>query len=337
MQEKLPYRLFIIFFWSFWLLWIFIHFYIATDFYSSPFYALYDSLVSNSGLILISLALYNTLRYYGPNWKIALFLVFLIVLAALLWNLGSLSILSYIEMDNPPQALALRISVSTLLLSIFLLSGRAMKLYQDQQQEKERYKQFGKTLKQTELKQLRQQLQPHFLFNSLNSIYSLSLSHPDQAREMISKLSDFMRNTVRKDSGKLVRLEEEIKQVTLYLDIEKVRFGNRLKIEIDCQEKPLEARIPSLLLQPVVENAIKYGLYGTTGEVIIKLGCRLTGQFLEIAIENPFDMEARGGSNGTGFGLSSLRKRLFLLFNRSDLLITEEKDGTFKTLIRIPQ
>jgi len=111
-----------------------------------------------------------------------------------------------------------------------------------------------------ELSKLRLQLQPHFLFNSLNSISSLAGSKPDQARKMIQQLSDFLRGTLRKDDQQLTPLKDEFAHLQLYLDIEKVRFGHRLHTEIKCDELVEEMKIPALLLQPIVENAVKFGL-----------------------------------------------------------------------------
>src|SRR5690606_35869240 len=116
-------------------------------------------------------------------------------------------------------------------------------------------------LRSAELAKLRQQLQPHFLFNSLNSISALAGSKPEEARKMVHQLSEFLRGTLHKDEQTLVPFSDELRHLQLYLDIEKVRFGNRLKTEIDTHETCLNLKLPSLILQPVVENAIKFGLY----------------------------------------------------------------------------
>src|SRR5690606_9569496 len=125
-----------------------------------------------------------------------------------------------------------------------------------------------KLAKEAELFKLRQQLHPHFLFNSLNSINSLIGSRPAEARKMVQQLSDFLRGTLRKEESQLVSLKEELQYLGLYLDIEKLRFGSRLITEIETQEGADALFIPSLLLQPIVENAIKFGLYDTLGETV---------------------------------------------------------------------
>lgn len=191
--------------------------------------------------------------------------------------------------------------------------------------------------REAELFKLRQQLQPHFLFNSLNSISALTGSQPEKARHMIQQLSDFLRGTLKKDDQQWSTLEEEIQYLGLYLDIEKVRFGHRLQTEINVSDAVLSLKLPALLLQPVVENAIKFGLYDTYGDVLIRIAAARENNYLKIMIQNPFDPETSQPLKGTGFGLSSVQRRLFLLFARQDLLITEKDNENFITTILIPQ
>lgn len=190
--------------------------------------------------------------------------------------------------------------------------------------------------KEVELTQLRQQLQPHFLFNSLNSINALVVSQPDKAREMVLQLSDFLRGTIRKDHQKWVPLSEELNYLKLYLDIEKVRFGHRLEVDLDVAEEVEALKIPQLLIQPLLENSIKHGLYGTTEQVKISLKANRVNNYLELILENPFDPN-HSSPKGTGFGLSSVERRLFLLFGRKDLLQTGAEGALFRVSIKIPQ
>ena len=191
--------------------------------------------------------------------------------------------------------------------------------------------------REAELFKLRQQLQPHFLFNSLNSISALTGTQPEKARHMINQLSEFLRGTLKKDEKQWNTLEEEMQYLQLYLDIEKVRFGHRLQTDIFCEDAAVNLNLPSMLLQPVVENAIKFGLYDTTGEVLIKINAKKLDNTLEVAVENPFDPETSQPLKGTGFGLPSIQRRLFLLFARQDLLNTKKEDNHFTTTIIIPQ
>jgi LytS/YehU family sensor histidine kinase len=183
-------------------------------------------------------------------------------------------------------------------------------------------------------------MQPHFLFNSLNSISALAGSRPEEARKMIQQLSDFLRGTIKRDDQQLVTLEEELKHLELYLDIEKVRFGHRLKTVLDRDNTCLTLKLPSLLLQPIVENAIKFGLYDTIGDIEIRILAREHEGELLLTVENPFDPSTAQPRAGTGFGLTAVQRRLYLLYARNDLLTTrqvEQENPLFITQVRIPQ
>ena len=123
----------------------------------------------------------------------------------------------------------------------------------------------------------------------------------------------------------------------MYLDIEKIRFGHRLQTEIIISESAQDSLIPALLLQPIVENAIKFGLYDTTGDVLIKIFANQENNQLSITFSNPFDPETASPARGTGFGLASVQRRLYLLFGRNDILQTFVRDKQFITIIIIPQ
>src|SRR6202012_1692760 len=141
----------------------------------------------------------------------------------------------------------------------------------DQKENETRKLEAEKLARDAELYNLRQQLQPHFLFNSLNSINALIGFKPEEARKMIHQLSDFLRGTLKKDDQQQITLNEELEHLNLYLEIEKVRFGHRLNTEISCDSDCGTAILPALLLQPIVENAIKFGLYDTTEAVTVSI------------------------------------------------------------------
>lgn len=207
---------------------------------------------------------------------------------------------------------------------------------EQQEESQQRETMMNELSKEAELTQLRQQLQPHFLFNSLNSINALVVSQPQKAREMVIQLSEFLRGTIRKDPQKWVSVSEELAYLRLYLDIEKVRFGHRLKINFEIEEGAESLQLPQLLIQPLLENAIKYGLYGVTEEVSINLSISKNQNYLMISISNPYDSEV-APAKGTGFGLNSVERRLFLVFGRKDLLETKQMDSNFNVKLKIPQ
>ena len=223
------------------------------------------------------------------------------------------------------------------MISLATLIGWLWFFIQEQQENKNRKDDAEKLLREAELSNLRQQLQPHFLFNSLNSISALAGSRPEEARKMIQQLSDFLRGTLKKDDQQLVPLSEELQHLQLYLDIEKVRFGHRLNTVIEHDDASLTVKLPSLLLQPIVENAIKFGLYDTTENITIRIIAKTDSHQLVLQIENPFDPATSKPKQGAGFGLNSIQRRLYLLYGRNDLLSTQQKENLFITLVKIPQ
>ncbi len=190
-------------------------------------------------------------------------------------------------------------------------------------------------LREAELFKLRQQLQPHFLYNSLNAINALVLIDPDKAQEMVGRLADFLRASVRKESNDLQAVEEELVYLEAYLAIESVRFGDRLQVVYNKQYTD-DARMPPFLLQPLIENAIKFGLNGQSGVVYITFDIYLDDRTLILTITNPFD-PLTSPARGTGFGLEGVRRRLYLLYGRDDLVQTSQETNLFITTLKIPQ
>ncbi|CAL1516884.1 histidine kinase [Chitinophaga sp. MM2321] len=208
---------------------------------------------------------------------------------------------------------------------------------EEQQDARKRKDDTERIVREAELYKLRQQLQPHFLFNSLNSINALIMLRPQEAREMVLKLSDFLRGSLKREDDHWISLPEELMYLQLYLDIEKVRFGHRLSTDVIRDEASEKMQIPPMLLQPVVENAIKFGLYDTIGDITITIQAWVQEGMLYIQVQNPFDNELQQPNKGTGFGLSSIKRRLYLLFARQDLLETAVHEHIFTTLIKVPQ
>lgn len=216
-----------------------------------------------------------------------------------------------------------RIIIGWLLLSMAIICHLILAELKKAEEAVNLQQQAEQLRKEAELFKLRQQLQPHFLFNSLNSINALITRQPKDARKMVQQLSDYLRNTLKKEDDRFVLLQEELNDLQLYLAIEKVRFGHRLIINEDIRVQNEMTKVPPFLIQPLVENAIKYGLYGTTGEVNIAITVKSHQGNLVFKISNPYDKDGVT-VKGTGFGLESIKRRLYLLFARNDLLKIEK-------------
>jgi two-component system, LytTR family, sensor kinase len=325
-----------------WLTWISIQTIVLNKLGFSFNVSLIDAVVSQVMLSFSGYAINTSLRFYKPqrmvkfvfSWSVGMAAVSTLAQQMLLKNIfaADTSYLFFLK-----QSLITRGAFNCLMVAfITMISWLWFNTVEQHENDKQR-ENAERLAREAELSSLRTQLQPHFLFNSLNSISALIVSSPEQARTMIQQLSDFLRGTVRKDDRQLVTLDEEMLHLQLYLEIEKIRFGHRLRTEIQSDEESRRAMLPSLLLQPIVENAIKFGLYDTIGEITITIAARLEKQILHIEIRNPFDITTAQPRQGTGFGLNSIRRRLYLIYSQNDLLETENDGIVFTTLIKIPQ
>ena len=302
--------------------------------------AITDAAITTTILALAGYIMITSMRFYRPrqltrlSWSIGLAVACVFLIRWIAMQLLH-------EVDGYTQflenSIVIRGLFSWLMISIITIVSWIWFYLREQQEIETRKVNTEKLAREAELSTLRQQLQPHFLFNSLNSISALIIVKPEEARKMIQQLSDFLRGTIRKDDQQYVSLEEELKHLHLYLEIEKVRFGHRLRTEVEQQEETNKMILPSLLLQPLVENAIKFGLYDTIGEITIRLEAKAIENHLTIRIENPFDPETAQAKPGTGFGLNSIQRRLYLLYGRNDLLSTHQDKTLFTTELKIPQ
>jgi two-component system, LytTR family, sensor kinase len=327
----------------YWLIWTELHVYVLHRLGFSWQTSLIDSAVNNAFLAFGCFIISMTLRWYQPNKKKSLLLVgWVIILAAKSVWLSNL-VLTKIFAEEATylslleKSLLIRFCIALLVITWVALVRWIYNNIQEKQEDEDRKTNAEKLLKEAELTGLRQQLQPHFLFNSLNSISALAGTKPEESRKMIQQLSDFLRGTLKKDDQQMRPLKDELTHLQLYLDIEKVRFGHRLKTEIICDEKTLNLQLPPLLLQPIMENAIKFGLYDTIGEITIQLIAKSEGSNLIVTVTNPFDLQTAQPKQGTGFGLNSVQRRLYLIFSRNDLLQTKHADNVFTTTVKIPQ
>jgi hypothetical protein len=192
---------------------------------------------------------------------------------------------------------------------------------------------------QAQLAALRYQLNPHFLFNSLNSISALIVTRRNEdAERMTEKLSSFLRTSLNADPAELVPLEEELSLIEEYLDIESVRFGERLKVSVDCSADACEALVPSFLVQPLVENAIKHGVARSREPTEIAINACVEDGGLCITVRNCIpegvETKVRGRS---GVGLINVRRRLEAVYGKGATLDADAEDDRYIARICIPK
>ncbi len=199
---------------------------------------------------------------------------------------------------------------------------------------------FAQAAQDAELRSLRYQVNPHFLFNTLNSLSTLVMrSQPEEAEKMILNLSKFYRTSLSGDPLEDVALSEEVHLQNLYLDIEAVRFPSRLKTETDIPEELNDVLVPGLILQPLVENAIKHGVAHSKRPVTISISARAKGDFLTLTVADDGEERPKNKSNGlnNGIGLANVRDRLETRFGTQARLETRSpKTGGFVAELTMP-
>ena len=189
--------------------------------------------------------------------------------------------------------------------------------------------------RETELRALRAQIHPHFLFNSLNSINALIGSRPEEARKMCVLLGEFLRRSLALGAHDRVPLSEELALAADLLAIEKVRFGARLIFAPHIEEASLTCLVPPLLLQPLVENAVTHGIAQCLEGGTVRLDARRDGERLFLAIENPRDAAAPA-HRGPGIGIENVRRRLETLYGREAELRLRPEGDSFQVELELP-
>ncbi len=314
--------------------------------------ALIDAFVFNGIFMVLSIVLYFPLAYPEDCTRGTLFKKSFLyhafhhittgLVTVTLWLGFSFFITTQLLGQSPEYlnfartSLPMRASFGGLLIVLLISMYHFISFYKHMEEKSIKEEQLKKMLKEAELKALKAQLNPHFLFNSLNSISSLTISDPEGAREMLTQLSDFLRYSLKRKEDTLLPLSEEIKNIQRYLEIEKVRFGERLDCDFKIHPDCYAMSVPAMLLQPLYENAIKHGLYESIEPVSIKTRCLANHSKLEISVSNNFDPESTP-IKGEGVGLENIRNKLLLFYNRNDLMIINRENNIFEVKIKIPK
>lgn len=189
--------------------------------------------------------------------------------------------------------------------------------------------------REAELRALRAQIDPHFLFNSLNSISGLVGVDPARARSMCQRLGDFLRDSLTLGGAGQIPLHREIALVRQYLEIEQVRFGPRLMVGSSVSAQAGTAMVPALLLQPLVENAVRHGIAGLVDGGTVSIVAERAGNAVVIVVENPRDPDARG-RKGTGLGLDIVRRRLRATFREEASMVVEQTEESYRVVVTVP-
>jgi two-component system LytT family sensor kinase len=305
-----------------------------------------DSLVSSLLFGFMGLLAWYPTRYIPFQRQSPVYSILAHVVAGVVvlgtWVLLSMGVLygffsnqqDYIEFLN--QTIVWRAMLGGLiylaLVLIYYLVSNSQKL-QERAQQEERLKGL---VRDAELNMLKSQINPHFLFNSLNSISSLTMSNPEEAREMIIRLSDFLRYSLKHRENEFVPLSEELGRMKDYLAIEKIRFGEKLLYEFDIDGACERFPVPTMIFQPLFENAIRHSVYESVGPVSLRFSCTADQEHMKAVISNDYDPEVPI-RKGTGVGLQNVRQRIALAYKDKGAVKWNGENGVFTVTILFPR
>ncbi|MET6999709.1 sensor histidine kinase [Chitinophaga defluvii] len=308
-----------------------------------------------SGLLIVNLLIFIAVGIVSThllrgiinthNWllfsfekQVLLFLA-LVLSTGIILYLGSASITNLLREPGGKKTLSERSVLE--IMSTSLLSGIWWLIYfiwhyiaRNQNTEVDKLK-LESTVKELELKTIKSQLNPHFIFNALNSIRALVDENPQRARTAITELSNILRSSMQAEKVEMVSLENELNIVKDYLALEHIRFEERLKVQYDIEQDTLGLPIPPMMLQTLVENAIKHGISRQVNGGVVRITSRMKELQHEITIENTGQIGEH--MNEDGFGLQSTRQRLSLLFGkRASFDIHNMNEQTVEAKVLMP-
>jgi len=228
---------------------------------------------------------------------------------------------------------------STYLMVCWMGLYFGFKYYESMQREREAALRAAALAQEAQLKMLRYQLNPHFLFNTLNAISTLILDNRNAtANSAVTGLSEFLRYTLDQDPMKKVTVAQEVDALNLYLDIEKMRFGPRLTLEFAIDDNALTVLMPSLLLQPLIENAIKYAVSPREQGGRIRIGGHVTGGMLQLEVsdDGPGMIDTSRLANGRGVGIRNTRERLHVLYDERGVVSVNNTEPGLRVALTFP-
>lgn len=269
----------------------------------------------------------KTHRVIAIILSVALHLVVLALGLYLWWVLGAL-----MNVYDPLRKVDLLTSANNT-VGPFLVFA-VFKLFYDYTQLKYEGQQVRLEKKQAELVYLRSQINPHFLFNTLNNIYSLSQYHPQLVSESVLRLSKILRYLLYETGSELITVEKEIKILTDYIDLEKLRYSDSVTIDFSYEIEDLSEMMPPLLLLPLVENAFKHGVSISRGKRFVDVKCSLQKKKLSFVVKNASPATSEYAETEDNIGLSNLRRRLSLLYKDFEF-VTERRDSIFTVVLKI--
>lgn len=331
-----------LFFWS--LVWFFFYLFFRSGTSNAVFLRWFTTLSSVISIIASYVFVYDLLPNYLLKNNYRKFVLYSLyagvfvttaVLATVAFGFVFFFNLEYQQMPTlikSPSVILVSVLLIIVLASGFKILQHSYQSLEEKNALENRFLQTQLQLKEQELRLLKMQIQPHFLFNTLNTIYGLAIQKKENAPEMILKLSNLLDYILYQVEKPKVFLEDEIAHLEDYISLEKMRFHDTLKVDFTKNITSKKMQISPMLLIPFVENSFKHGVL-VDGFLNIKLNLKVTSSKLIFTVENNF--KRKKNNLPGGIGLENIKKRLEMLYPQKHLLEVTEKDNTFKILLEI--
>ncbi|MEZ7504623.1 sensor histidine kinase [Flavobacterium sp. Arc2] len=285
----------------------------------------------------------NLVEFNG--WELTKF-IFLFILAAFLYYLVLKSynyfVLTYVYkrpdvFNHPSQKMKAQVAFAIIMCFIFFLWTLFYTVYKSTLQLKDNILErslLESTLKESQLNALKGQINPHFMFNSLNNIRGLILENPEKSREMITRLSEMLRYSLTKSNIDTIVMEEELEMVDNFIAISKIQLEDRLQYVKEIQAETIKLQIPPMIIQLLIENAIKHGVSKLKEGGEVRLSTIFDGNFLTIMVRNSGKLVL--GENSTQLGIKNIKERISLLYGKEASFTLEEIKSHVIAKINIP-
>lgn len=305
--------------------------------------AIIQAIIENVSFAAMGFGIWYVVKYnIGPERSFKALLIFFLsgLLVVLIWMGFNLIVENLVERLSNGLFLFERnhlfqFTAGVFIFSIIALSYRLLILFHNYNEKAKSEEKLKTLLTESKLNTLKAYINPHFLFNSLNSVNSLITTKPEEAREMLVNLSEYFRYSLKQKDINFISLEEEMHYTQTYFEIEKLRFGDKIETKIELDENAGKYKIPVMILQPLFENVIKHAVSESLFTINLSFSAKLIDKSLVITLINNYDEESIS-KRGTGIGLSATAERLHLLYGTKNLLNYSKKDGIFKVVLEIP-
>lgn len=305
--------------------------------------AIIQAIIENVSFAAMGFGIWYVVKYnIGPERTVKALVIFFLsgLLVVLIWMGFNFIVENLVERLSNGLFLfernhLLQFTAGVFIFSIIALSYRLLILFHNYNEKAKSEEKLKTLLTESKLNTLKAYINPHFLFNSLNSVNSLITTNPEEAREMLVNLSEYFRYSLKQKDINFISLEDEMHYTQTYFEIEKLRFGDKIETKIDIDENAGKYSIPVMILQPLFENVIKHAVSESLFTINLSFSAKLIDKSLVITMTNNYDEESIS-KRGTGIGLSATAERLHLLYGTKNLLTYTKKDSIFKVVLEIP-